>query len=51
MTDQESIKKNRTQVVIMIVALPLMVLFGAYSLIFLAQQEDAAGHHQFRRVC
>ena len=40
MTDQESIKKNRTQVVIMIVALPLMVLFGAYSLIFLAQQEE-----------
>ena len=40
MTDQESIKRNRTQVVIMIVALPLMVLFGAYSLIFLAQQEE-----------
>ena len=40
MTNQEIVKKNRTQVVIMIVALPLMVLFGAYSLIFLAQQEE-----------
>ena len=39
MTEPEIAKKNRTQVVIMIVALPLMVLFGAYSLIYLAQQE------------
>ena len=40
MADQEIAKKNRAQVVIMVVALPLMVLFGAYSLIFLAQQEE-----------
>lgn len=39
MANQEIVKQNRTQVIIMIVALPLMVLFGAYSLIYLAQQE------------
>lgn len=48
--EQEVVKKNRTQVVIMVVALPLMVLFGAYSLIFLAQQEglrDTTNHGEF----
>ena len=39
MTNPEVAKKNRSQVVILIIALPLMVLFGAYSLIYLAQQE------------
>lgn len=39
MIDSDVAKRNRTQVIIMVVALPLMVAFGAYSLIFLAQQE------------
>ncbi len=39
MANLEVVKRNRRQVVIMIIALPLMVLFGVYSLIYLAQQE------------
>lgn len=39
MADREIAKKNRWQVVIMAVALPLLALFGVYSLIYLAGQD------------
>ena len=39
MPNPEVAKRNRSQVVTLVIALPLMVLFGAYSLIYLAQQE------------
>jgi len=37
--DLQIIRKNRWQVVIMVVALPLLALFAVYSLIFLAGQD------------
>ena len=39
MVDREVVRKNRWQVVIMAVALPLLALFGVYSLIFLAGED------------
>ena len=39
MADQEIVRKNRWQVVIMVIALPLLALFAVYSLIFLAGQD------------
>ena len=39
MANREIAKKNRWQVVIMATALPLLALFGVYSLIFLAGQD------------
>ena len=39
MVDREVAKKNRWQVVIMATALPLLALFGVYSLIYLAGQD------------
>ncbi|MCZ0943722.1 MAG: hypothetical protein OXJ53_11755 [Gammaproteobacteria bacterium] len=39
MVDREIVKKNRWQVVIMAVALPILALFGVYSLIYLAGQD------------
>ena len=39
MVNREIVRKNRKQVVIMAVALPLLALFAVYSLIFLAGQD------------
>ena len=39
MADREIVRKNRWQVVIMVIALPLLALFAVYSLIFLAGQD------------
>ncbi len=39
MADQNIAKKNRSQILILVLALPLLALFAVYSLIFLAGQE------------